>query len=114
MDELIIIGADTEYPLEGILSLPEGVNEPVPGVVLVHGSGPSDRDETVGANRPFRDIAEGLSARGIAVLRYDKRTKIHGRALMKERPERQSVREECIEDAILASRLLKSDTEDRS
>src|SRR5690606_24805705 len=40
----------------------------------VHGSGPQDRNETVGANRPFLDIARALAARGIAVLRYDKRT----------------------------------------
>ncbi|MDN5781467.1 MAG: lysophospholipase, partial [Luteimonas sp.] len=47
----------------------------VPAVVLVHGSGPQDRDETIGPNRPFLDIARGLAAQGIAVLRYDKRTK---------------------------------------
>ena len=44
-------------------------------VVLVHGSGPQDRDETIGANKPFLDIARGLAAQGIAVLRYEKRTK---------------------------------------
>jgi dienelactone hydrolase len=47
-----------------------------PGVVIVHGSGPSDRDLTIGANKPYRDLAEGLSSRGIAVLRYDKRTHV--------------------------------------
>ncbi|ELZ29145.1 hypothetical protein C475_02974 [Halosimplex carlsbadense 2-9-1] len=46
----------------------------VPGVVLVHGSGPHDRDETIGPNKPFRDIAQGLATRGVAVLRYEKRT----------------------------------------
>ncbi|QLH80717.1 alpha/beta hydrolase [Halosimplex pelagicum] len=46
----------------------------VPGVVLVHGSGPHDRDETIGPNKPFRDIAQGLATRGVAVLRYAKRT----------------------------------------
>lgn len=48
--------------------------EPVPGVVLVHGSGPSDRDATTAANKPYRDLAEGLASRGIATLRYDKRS----------------------------------------
>ncbi|AGN02314.1 hypothetical protein L593_11855 [Salinarchaeum sp. Harcht-Bsk1] len=48
--------------------------EQAPGVVLVHGSGPSDRDLTVGANKPYRDLAEGLASRGVAVLRYEKRT----------------------------------------
>ena len=31
-------------------------------------------DESIGPNAPFRDLAEGLSRRGVAVLRYDKRT----------------------------------------
>lgn len=59
--------------LGATLSLPDGDGE-VPGVVLVHGTGPNDRDVTVGPNKPFRDIAHGLSTRGYAVLRYDKRT----------------------------------------
>lgn len=67
-----------EHALPGTLAMPKG--EPpaggFPAVVLVHGSGPQDRDETIGPNRPFLDIARGLAAQGIAVLRYDKRTKI--------------------------------------
>ncbi|MGQ4659832.1 alpha/beta fold hydrolase [Lysobacter sp. F6437] len=59
--------------LPGTLALPKG-DGPFRAVVLVHGSGPQDRNETVGGNRPFLDIARGLAARGIAVLRYDKRT----------------------------------------
>lgn len=64
--------------LPGTLAIPQrkGARR-VPAVVLVHGSGPQDRDETVGANRPFLDIARGLAAEGIAVLRYDKRTRVH-------------------------------------
>lgn len=49
-------------------------SDPVPGVVLVHGSGPNDMDETIGPNKVFRDVAWGLASRGVAVLRYDKRT----------------------------------------
>lgn len=59
--------------LPGTLALPTGKG-PFRAVVLVHGSGPQDRDETIGANRPFLDVARGLAAHGIAVLRYDKRT----------------------------------------
>ncbi len=59
--------------LPGTLTVPKGQG-PFPVVVLVHGSGAQDRDETIGGNRPFRDIAHGLAAKGIAVLRYDKRT----------------------------------------
>ncbi len=60
--------------LPGTLSLPHQPR-PLPAVVLVHGSGPNDRDETLGAYKPFRDLAHGLASRGIAVLRYEKRSK---------------------------------------
>jgi len=53
---------------------PTASDDSVPGVVLVHGSGPHDRDETIGPNKPFRDLAQGLASRGVAVLRYEKRT----------------------------------------
>ncbi len=63
-----------QFLLEGMLTLPNGVEKP-PVVLLVHGSGQSDKNETVGAagNAPFADIAHGLAERGIASLRYDKR-----------------------------------------
>ena len=65
-----------ETVLPATLALPKGTPPAAgwPVVVLVHGSGPHDRDETIGPNRPFLDIARGLAAQGIAVLRYDKRT----------------------------------------
>jgi uncharacterized protein len=64
-----------ERALPGTLTLPDARNRALlPAVVLVHGSGPHDRDETIGANRPFLDVARGLAEHGIATLRYDKRT----------------------------------------
>jgi len=64
----------------GTLSLPR---EPGPGpaVVLLAGSGPQDRDETIGQNKPFKDLAWGLASRGVIVLRFDKVTYAHARQL---------------------------------
>lgn len=59
--------------LRGTVTWPAG-SARVPGVVLIAGSGPQDRDGTVGPNRPFMDLAWGLAAAGIAVLRHDKRS----------------------------------------
>ncbi len=66
-----------ERALPGTLALPKGAApaRSWPAIVLVHGSGAQDRNETIGPNRPFLDIARGLAAQGIAVLRYDKRSK---------------------------------------
>lgn len=75
----ITVGAEG-FELPGTLTLPLSASEQckVPCVVLVHGSGPNDRDETIGPNKPFRDLAWGLAERGVAVIRYDKRTKVYG------------------------------------
>lgn len=102
----IVLGRDTEYPLNGLLTLPDDLSEPVPAVVLVHGSGPSDMDERVMKLTPFRDLAEGLAKHGIASVRYDKRTFAHARK-MKKRP--LTVREETIEDALFAAALVQDD-----
>jgi dienelactone hydrolase len=84
--------------LPGTLTLPAS-GGPHPVVVLVHGSGPHDRDETIGPNRPFRDIAGGLASRGIAVLRYEKRTKVHGARIDATAF---TVEQEVIDDALAA------------
>ncbi len=59
-------------PLPATLTLPNGGGR-VPAIVIVHGSGPGDRDGTLGPNKPYVDLARGLGARGIAVLRLDDR-----------------------------------------
>ncbi|MBI4956616.1 MAG: alpha/beta hydrolase, partial [Myxococcales bacterium] len=93
--------------LPATLTLPKGPG-PVPGVVLVHGSGPQDRDSTLGPNRPFKDLAWGLASRGIAVLRYVKRTKEHGPKLSPEEVLRLTLHEETVADALAAARTLRA------
>ncbi|MBR4878554.1 MAG: alpha/beta hydrolase, partial [Clostridia bacterium] len=105
--EKITIGKGTKYPLDGRLTLPDNLANPVPAVVFVHGSGSSNMDEKVGKLTPFRDLAEGLAKHGIASVRYDKRPYKYGfRMTVKGGI---TVREEVIEDAILAKKLLESD-----
>ncbi len=58
--------------LEGTLTVPEG-SGPFPGVVLITGSGPQDRDEVVAGFPIFRVLSDHLTRQGIAVLRYDDR-----------------------------------------
>jgi hypothetical protein len=60
--------------MPGVLRLPDGPG-PHPLIVLVHGSGAHDADETIGPNKPFRDLAEGLARQGVATLRYVKRNR---------------------------------------
>jgi len=100
----IIIGEGTDFPLDGILSIPNNVTDKIPAVVIVHGSGSHDMDGTLFANMPYRDIAEYLAANGIAVLRYDKRTFTHGAKMEGH----WTVREEVIEDTLLATEILKA------
>lgn len=103
-DEVDIKVGDGLWQLPGTLSLPHGEG-PFPAVVLVHGSGPNDRDETIGPNKPFRDIAHGMASRGIAVLRYEKRTK-HHQVKMALLSATLTVQEETIDDAAAAVEVL--------
>lgn len=96
----VTVGA---YKLPGTLTIPNGKG-PFPAVVLIHGSGPNDRDETVGANHPFADLAEGLSSRGIVVLRYDKRTY----AIWNIDLQKTTVDAEVIQDGVGAVALLRT------
>lgn len=107
LEREVTIG-EGEWKLPGTLTLPKGAG-PWPGVVLVHGSGPQDRDETVGNHKVFKDLAEGLASRGIAVLRYEKRTR-HYAAKIPAITDL-TVQQETIEDAVKAAELLRATPE---
>lgn len=106
-EEAVTVAGDPEMPLDGILTLPKDTENP-PVVILVHGSGASDKDETIYANKPFADLAHGLAERGIATLRYDKRHYSY--------PENAAVlgadltlRDETLDDVDAAIELMRGD-----
>ncbi len=89
--------------LPGILTIPKGEG-PFPVVILLQGSGASDKDESIGNLKPFRDLAEGLAERGVAVYRFDKRSYVYGMELMANK--RITLADEYLEDAVNAVQLI--------
>lgn len=72
-EEVTFINDKVDIELSGTLTLPSAKVAPYPVVVLIAGSGPMDRDETVCGHKPFFVLADYLARNGIAILRYDKR-----------------------------------------
>lgn len=95
------------WHLPGTLTLPDG-DGPFPAIVLVPGSPPVDQDETVGPNKVFKDLAWGLASRGVAVLRYTKRTHQFGAGLGAGPISSFSLRDELLDDAHAAVDTLAS------
>jgi dienelactone hydrolase len=104
-EEKEITVGSANWQLPGTVTLPVGPG-PFPAVVLVHGSGPHDRDETIGPNKPFRDLAWGLATNGVAVVRYEKRTKVHAAKLAGVRD--LTVQQEVIDDALAAAAAARA------
>lgn len=100
----VLVG-EGDRTLAGTLTLPGGKG-PFPAVVLIHDMDLRNRDHAVGANRPFRDLAWGLASRGVAVLRYDKRTWGSAERIAPE-GEGFTTKEMISDDAIAASSLLR-------
>lgn len=110
----------------GTLTLPAEGEGPWPVVVFLHGSGPNDRDETLGPNKPLRDLAWQLALAGVASLRYDKRTFLllsRVRAADTPQKERQAaldamramtLEQESIEDGVAAVAFLAGRPEARA
>jgi fermentation-respiration switch protein FrsA (DUF1100 family) len=95
--------------ITGKITIPKNINKKVPCVVLVHGSGPNDFDESAYGRKPFRDIAYGLSSNGIAVLRYNKRTYLN----KIENINNFTMDDETINDAVSAVDFVKNNYTDK-
>lgn len=98
---------DGEWKLPGTLTVPSG-SGPFPAVLLVQGFGPRDRDDTHFAVRVFRDLACGLASRGIAVLRFDKRTVVYSRKMAGKA---YTPSDETVDDAETALDVLRAQPE---
>jgi len=105
-ETLTIVNGKFELP--ATLTVPKG-DGPFPAVVLVHGSGPNDADETIGPNKPFKDLAWGLASRGVAVLRYAKRTLKYG-AQSNDDPSKLTVDDETMSDARAAALVFAKES----
>lgn len=90
--------------LDAVLTMPKTSGKP-PVVIMIQGSGPSDKDETIGPNKPFADIAHGLAQRGVASFRFDKRTFSYP----EEFNENPTIQGEVLADAALAVKQMKAD-----
>ena len=71
-EDVSFTNSDDDVTLAGTMTLPKGEGT-FPGVILISGSGPQDRDETLLGHKPFLVIADYLTRQGIAVLRFDDR-----------------------------------------
>lgn len=89
--------------MAGLLTTPKGASN-FPIVIFVHGSGPADMDETIGPNKPFKDLAAGLAAKGIGSIRYVKRSMVYPNSFIKTF----TVKEEVIDDALSAIALARN------
>lgn len=98
------------FRLPATFVAPSTTAQKLPCVVFIHGSGPNDRDETVGPNKLFRDLADSLASRGIASLRYEKRTRIYGAASLPAGRE-MDYDVEVVDDALSALRLAAEQPE---
>lgn len=106
MDERLLKVTSGSYTMSGILTVPKGPAR-FPIVILVHGTGPNDKDETVGSLKIFKDFSYGLTPKGIAVFRFDKRARVYGQKSM--RVKNFTVREEMIDDVLAAIEAVKAD-----
>lgn len=94
------------FSMPGKLTIPT-TSKKVPAVVFVHGSGPADMDETMGALKPFKELSEKLAILGIASIRYNKRTLTYHSTIINNYA--MTIYDETINDVLSAVNILKDD-----
>ncbi|MDO5139156.1 MAG: hypothetical protein Q4D71_11960 [Oscillospiraceae bacterium] len=105
--EKINAGEKTDYLLKGLLTHPDNPSGPVSTAVIVHGSATRNIDEKVMKLTPLKDRVESLAGSGIASLRFYNHTFTHRCKLF--RWKNVTVKEETIDNALLAGKMLKND-----
>lgn len=95
-----------EYEMPGMLCIPNNIENP-PVVIFLAGSGPNDKDETLGPIKVMKDLALGLASNGIASYRYDKRTLAEAKKLA-DKTDKVGLNEEVFDDALSAIKTLRS------
>lgn len=101
--DAVTVGAGG-WLLPGTLARSPAAARP-PGVVFVQDTGGTDRDQSTGPNKPFRDLADGLAKQGIESLRYERRRKVHDQRFAAELPE-WTLADDVVDDAVSALALL--------
>jgi len=105
-DDIQIISGN--YTLPGEVALPKGMNDKPPLVIMVHGSGPHDRYESIYSVKVFKDLMLGLLTKNVACLIYDKRTLVYKTTYDTCQ---YTILDETVEDAVSAFKLAKKRTD---
>lgn len=107
----VTVGEGTDYPLDAVITMPADAAESgqtYPAVVLVHGTGANDMDQSAGNTKMFRDLAWRLAEKGIIVIRYDKRTFAYSGVWNENATlETLTVDWEIVDDAVAATETLR-------
>lgn len=96
-----------KYELPAVLTLPKNTKQKPPLIILVHGSGPHDKDQTIGPTKTFLDLSVGLAKEGVATFRYYKRTYTYANEIVKD-IKNLTLQEETVEDVVSAIELCRT------
>lgn len=103
----VTVDAGAGYPVNGMIKMPKG--EVKAAVVIVDGSGPNDMNFRLGDNQMMKNLSDQLADKGIAVLRFNKRTYQYAKELAEKGLQNKiMVKDEFIDDAAAALKLLQN------